>query len=192
MIKAIIFDCFGVIITDALEHIINELKLKEPNKAEQIVEVVRKANAGILEPMESRLAIAGILGLSYDDYSNNIREEEKRNGQILEHIESLRNKYKIALLSNVMKGGLKLRFSQEELNRYFDVVVESGEIGYAKPQAQAYEITADKLGLRLNECIIIDDREDYCEGALGVGMPAIHYLDFEEYKTEINGYLIGN
>jgi HAD superfamily hydrolase (TIGR01509 family) len=77
------------------------------------------------------------------------------------------------------------RFGTEELGRYFDVAVASAEIGYAKPEAQAYEITADKLGVELTECVFTDDRGEYCEGARGLGMQAILYENLEQFKAEL-------
>jgi FMN phosphatase YigB (HAD superfamily) len=41
----------------------------------------------------------------------------------------------------------------------------------------------------LDECIFIDDREDYIEGAQGVGMETILYKDFESFKKELSGLL---
>src|SRR6185369_3482431 len=95
--------------------------------------------------------------------------------ELLEYIAELRTQYKIGMLSNIGRGGLERRFAPGELDRYFDVVVVSGDIGYAKPEAEAYEITADRLGVRLDECVFTDDREGYCEAARGVGMQAISY-----------------
>jgi len=65
------------------------------------------------------------------------------------------------------------------------VVVASSNIGFAKPEARAYEITAEKLGVRLDECIMVDDVEAYCLGAEGVGMQAIRYQSFDQMKNEL-------
>jgi HAD superfamily hydrolase (TIGR01509 family) len=81
------------------------------------------------------------------------------------------------------------RFQLSELADLFDVVVASGDIGYAKPEAAAYEITADRLGVRLDECVFVDDREPYCEAARGVGMQAIVYRDFAQFQAELQAML---
>lgn len=187
--SAIIFDCFGVLITDALEGIVAKLETMEPEKAARIVATVTAANKGTISSEVSRTTVADILGISVEEYVSRIRNGEVKNTELLTYTISLRKRYKTALLSNVSSAGLAVRFTPEELSTHFDVVVASGVIGYAKPEAQAYEITAERLGVRLDECIMIDDREDYCLGAQGVGMRAIQYTSFEQMKQELEGIL---
>lgn len=178
MQKAIIFDCFGVLITDALAAIVAELQLRDPATADKIIAAVRAASSGTMAPEASRATVAGLLGLTAEAYAARIRDGEVKNHELLAYIAALRPRYKTALLSNIIPGGLAARFTPDELAAHFDVVVASGDIGYAKPEARAYEITADRLGVRLTECVMIDDREDYCSGAEGVGMQAVRYESF--------------
>ncbi len=73
--------------------------------------------------------------------------------------------------------------------KHFDTVVVSGEIGYAKPEPEAYEITADRLGVRLDACVFTDDREHFCEAARAVGMQAIHYQNVDQFRQDLEGVL---
>ena len=189
MIRAIIFDCFGVIITDALEAICKPLRIEQPEVALQIRDLVQASNRGMLTPQESGKQTARLLGMSYEAYRQKIADGEAKDAELLAYIAGLRSNYKTAMLSNIGVGGLLRRFETGELERYFDVVVTSGEIGYAKPEAQAYEITADRLGVRLDECIFIDDREPYCAAARGVGMQAMLYQDLAQFRAELEQLL---
>lgn len=188
MIKAIIFDCFGVLLTDSLEDIVHELKVTNPDKAKEIVRLVSLAGKGLIDAQASRLAVAKMLGMTIDEYIYKIRTGEVKNLPLLEYIKELKVGYKIGLLSNIISGGLEVRFTPDELS-IFDTVVASGDIGYAKPEAQVYEITADRLGVSLEECIMIDDRQDYCQGAIGVGMRAIQYKSFQQMKTDLENLI---
>lgn len=107
-----------------------------------------------------------------------------KNRPLLEMINDLKADYEIGLLSNVVSGDLSHRFSTDEL-ALFGAVVASGDIGYAKPDAQAYEYVADRLGVRLDECVMIDDREDYCEGAMRTGMRAIRYENLQQMQEAL-------
>jgi HAD superfamily hydrolase (TIGR01509 family) len=189
VIRAVIFDCFGVVISDALSVLTAELADKDPAAAAQVHALLAQSNTGLLSSEESSTQIAGIFGLSYEQYRARIQEGEIKNQQLLDYVTELRRTYKTALLSNIPQYSLSRRFTEDELGRYFDVVVASGEIGYAKPQAQAYEITADRLSVRLDECVFIDDREPYCEGARAVGMQAILYQDLDQFRTELEQLL---
>jgi len=139
MVKAIIFDCFGVLISE------------------------------------------GGFSLLNGTISN-----EKKNIELLSYIADLKKDYKIAMLSNVNNAqSLFKRFETNEI-KLFDEVIASGDIGFAKPQAQAFEIVADKLGFRCDECVMIDDREDYCMGARSAGMQAILYESLDSLRSQIN------
>lgn len=166
-----------------------ELSESDPKKANEVVKLVNEGMKGTVAAQKSRQAVAGLLGLNEQDYAMMIKNSETKNHRLLEYVSELRKYYKVGLLSNILKGGLKARFNEDELNVYFDTVVASGDIGYAKPDPVAYEITASNLGVRLDECLMIDDRQDYCEGAIHVGMQAILYKNFEQMKLELEKIL---
>jgi FMN phosphatase YigB (HAD superfamily) len=189
MTKAIIFDCFGVIITDALKAICTSLRKTNPEKALLITGIIAENNRGLISAESSSEKIAKILGQTTDEFGRQIKDGEVKDQSILDFIVSLRPNFKTAMLSNISSTGLEQRFTPDELKLYFDVVVASGQVGFAKPEAQAYEITAEKLGVRLEECIMIDDVEAYCFGAKGVGMQAIHYRSFDQMKNELEALL---
>lgn len=190
MIKAIIFDCFGVIIPDTLQVLCDELRRKDPAAADQVRGIVQAANRGILDPQVARPQIAELLGFSLEDYTKKILAGAIKDERLLAYITQLRESYKTAILSNIGRDGLNRRFETGELDKYFDQVVASGDIGYAKPEAVAYEITADRLGVRCDECLFVDDREVFCEAARAVGMQAIHYQSFDQFKTELETILL--
>jgi HAD superfamily hydrolase (TIGR01509 family) len=185
MVTAIVFDCFGVILTDALSDIIAALEDNDPEKSARIKRLVQAASKGAIDATASRRAVAAELGLTLEDYSNTIRTNEKRNEPLLCYILELKNRYKTALLSNVISGGLEARFPHNELSEYFDIVIASGDVGWAKPEAQAYGLTANRLGVQLSECIMIDDRQEYCDGAIAVGMQAILFQSIEQLEDEL-------
>ena len=185
MIKAIVFDCFGVLVTDALEAIVGELRATDPDTAAQIISTVAAANKGIISTEVSRTNISALLGLTKDEYVSKIRSGEVKNRELLDYILQLRAQYKVALLSNISSQGLEVRFNSVDQAKYFDTAVASSVIGYAKPEAKAYEITADRLGVRPSECVLVDDREEYCDGARRIGMPAILYMSVPQMKRDL-------
>ena len=48
MIKAIIYDCFGVLITDRLQELRDEVAERNPSAANDMMELIRAVNKGIL------------------------------------------------------------------------------------------------------------------------------------------------
>ena len=189
MIKAIIFDCFGVVLTDSLQEIRASLARENPVAALEVKDIVAANNRGLIEPQESNTRIANILGMDVEDFRAQVRAGEVRNEQLLDYILVLRKHYKTGMLSNVAMGSLDRRFRNNELARYFDVVIASAEIGYIKPDARAYGIAAERLGVLPNECVFTDDKPDFCEAARQAGMQAVVYTDFVQFTDDLDALL---
>lgn len=183
MIKAIIFDCFGVVYEDnfgdVYEHFGGDLKKDE----KLIHDTFHASNSGKIS--SSTTVFANHFGVSEEEWQRVNDADRGVNEELLEYIKKLNEKYKTALLTNIGIDGVERYITTKILDEHFDVVVESAKIGFAKPEARAYEITADKLSVRLDECIFIDDREEYTEGATRVGMQAILYKDLNGFKNEL-------
>jgi HAD superfamily hydrolase (TIGR01509 family) len=191
VIKAIVFDCFGVVISDALEVLSGKLRETDPAAADRVSELIRNSNRGLVDPAESSRQVAAVFGMSYEQYRAAIAAGEVKDAKLMRYIVELRRGYKTALLSNIGAGSLARRFSDQELTRLFDAVVASGDIGFIKPDAEAYRITAERLGVTPEECIFIDDRQPYCDGARSVGMRAICYQNFAQFRNELEAQLAG-
>lgn len=191
-IKAIIFDCFGVIITDGLEAVLQRLDKTGPQARVFISATIKENNGGLIMPEESNRRIADYLGVSVTEWINMVAVGEVRNTELLDWIVELRRNYKTALLSNVGRGSMERRFSTEELQRLFDQIVISAEVGMLKPDLPIYHLTADRLGVEPAECIFVDDREGYVAGASDAGMHGVQYQSFQQAKTVIESLLHGH
>ncbi len=188
-IEAIIFDCFGVVITDALSLLHRELAERDEAAASELRDVIRAANRGIISSDESRQRVAELLDITKTEYRQRMDSSERTDWKLLDYIGKLRVDYKTAMLSNITQSGLQRRFPDDKLLDYFDEVVISSEIGYVKPEPEAYLITAERLGVAPESCVFLDDREGYCDGARDVGMQAIRYDSFDQATTELERLL---
>jgi putative hydrolase of the HAD superfamily len=90
-------------------------------------------------------------------------------------IRSLRPPYRIAILSNADARLEERLRDRPGIGHLFDAVVSSAVVGIAKPDHRVYRLTADRLGLPIQECLFIDDAEPNVTAAREVGMEAIHY-----------------
>lgn len=186
MIQAIIFDCFGVLLTDNLQIMREELAREDSEAASEVRNLVALVNKGVLHPVETRPKIAKLFGLDVDAYVEKVTSGEGKNYPLMDYILQLKTQYKIGMLSNIGSGSLLKRFTQAELDKHFDQVLASGDIGYAKPEREAYVIAAERLGVRLDACVFVDDREGFCEGATSVGMHAIVYKNFAQFREQLD------
>lgn len=189
MIKAIIFDCFGVLVQESLKPFYKKYLNDDPVKIARSEEKMAASNRGEIT-YEEWLGILGELaGIGSAEEVGQALEANPRNEELLQYIRhKLKPHYKIGFLSNASANWLDELFLPEDME-LFDSVVLSYETGFAKPEAQIFEIAADKLEVRLDECVFTDDREDYLLGAQGVGMHAILYKDFEQFKVELESII---
>ncbi len=59
------------------------------------------------------------------------------------------------------------------LDDLFDDVVDSSEVGLRKPDPAIYRLSLDRLGVRADEAVFIDDAPGNVAGAAAVGMAAV-------------------
>lgn len=189
MIKAIIFDCFGVVIADSLKNLIDQMDASNPELATDLRKSLYANHRGRLSNDEVHTRLAAGLGFSDTDYNAMLKKGEVKNQPLLDYIVALKGRYKTALLSNIGIGSIEKRFTKEELTKYFDTITLSGEVGFIKPEPEIYEITATKLGVRLDECVFTDDRETFCDGAKAVGMKAILFDNFDQFAVDLESFL---
>lgn len=187
MIKAIIFDCFGVVLTDGFDDAYRRAGGDPDKDREFILEVMYKSDSG--QVPTSIPLIAKRLGITDQKWHDTVNSGRAINYELIEYVGELKKKYKTAMLSNIGSAGVRRFFPENLLERYFHPIVESGVIGFAKPEARAYEITADRLGVRLDECVFIDDRQEYVDGANAVGMRGILYTGLKQLEVELEHVL---
>ena len=91
--------------------------------------------------------------------------------------------YKTALLSNTEQAAME--FFQELLYDVFDGAVFACSEGTIKPEQEIYEVAARKLGLSLPQCVFIDDKQLFVDGAIQAGMKAVLYENLDQVKQAL-------
>lgn len=184
-IKAILFDCFGVLYVDS-SHLFYQTNVENYDELwPDLMALNKQFDYGFISQSELNHAVADLSGLSLSFITQHINGTHVRNEPLMEYVADLRRNYKVGMISNIGSDGMDQFFAQEERERLFDVVVLSGEEGITKPHPRIYQIAAEKLGLKPSQCIMIDDLEDNCAGADAAGMRAVYYRDTEQAKREI-------
>lgn len=164
---------------------IESMRRINPQAADDLNDIVKAINRGMISREESSRRMAKIFGITAAELLAASDEGEVRNQSLIDFIKTLRPRYKLAMLSNVRsRARLDLRFNSGELDDLFDVVVASGDVGLIKPERQIYEMVAEKLGVQPAECLMVDDLELYCEGARATGMSTILFKDTEQFLDD--------
>jgi putative hydrolase of the HAD superfamily len=114
------------------------------------------------------------------------------NGEMIELMRELKaSGLTMALLTNNVREWEPLWRSMLPVDEIFEEIVDSAFVGCRKPEARIYELTLERIGMRAEECIFIDDLHPNCEGAEAIGMSAVHFRDNEQAIGEIRAALDG-
>lgn len=85
----------------------------------------------------------------------------------------LHRHFRLALCSNALPELVDIMRARPDLGTLFEVQVISALVGIRKPDPAMFGLVADRLGLPLNNCLLIDDKVRNTDAANSVGMPAI-------------------
>ena len=189
MIRAIIFDCFGVLYLNSSQHFY-ETKLSNYDKLRnELLSLSAQADYGYISSHQLHVAVSELTGLPLELIDDELEGIHKCNQQLLDYSQRLRSRYKVGMLSNISVEGMKDYFSDPARERLFDASLLSGEVGMTKPHPHIFEMIADKLGVTPGECVMIDDIEDNCAGADAAGMKAIQYRSNGQLRQELETLL---
>lgn len=189
MIKGIIFDCFGVLVTYGFNTTFIGLGGDIDTDKQFLQDTFASYNSGQISDNEFLSVLGNHLGVDAETVSTSLAKDEHLDQMLLSYIKELKNSYKIGLLSNIGRGGFERYFAGLDSHEYFDDLVLSGEEGLVKPDPRIYELAAKRLSLEVGECVFVDDSERNCIAAENVGMKSIIYTGFAKFKTDLDQIL---
>jgi HAD superfamily hydrolase (TIGR01549 family) len=106
----------------------------------------------------------GDMGVQYDDEMLEYLHDNFRNHYNTHFypcaesvLQELSSKYKVALLSNTMSDQPKRLLAESGLDKYFDVIYCSRELGVRKPNPEAFEIVLNELEVHPVETVHVGD-----------------------------------
>lgn len=184
MIKAVIFDCFGVLTVSTWQQLwasLPDIKLQETAR-----ELNRLYDRGDLTKEEFTAKLQSATGMSVSEMQSKLfSPSTDKNVALFEYIKKLKSKLKIGMLSNVATGWVRDEFLSPKEQALFDDMVLSYEVRLAKPDPQIFQLACKRLGVKPDEAVLVDDIERYCEAARAVGMHAIAYQNVQQTKAEL-------
>ncbi len=182
MIKAIVFDCFGVLTTDGWKQIRQEV-IKTDAERQEAHDLDRAVNTGMMNYDDFVARVADLANLNIEETRKHLNSTAP-NLRLLNYIRrELTPHYKIGLLSNAADNWLDDLLGSDNV-ALFDEIVLSYAVGMVKPQPAIYDLIATKLGVLPEECLFIDDIERYVTAAINVGMKGIVFNDTEQCMAE--------
>lgn len=200
MIKNVIFDIGNVLVDFRWRELMDELNLTKEDKDRFEVYVFgskwwHHLDHGTMEEEEA------VKHLREDnaEYQKAFDLVWKNRDQLVSPydysvswIQSLQEKgYKVYLLSNYPE---KLFTMHAENGSFPFLELVDGKVVSAfekkiKPDADIYECLMERYGLKAEECIFIDDRDENVQGAIHAGMQGICFKSYEQADVQLQAML---
>lgn len=190
-IKAIIFDCFGVLLKeDGILSIVNS----QPERSSDYNKLLHKNDIGKMSQQQFIKSFSEISNVNKKELLDKYLDMDEKsvyNDDVINWAKQIKKegKYKVGMLSNVGFGWLDNFLSDNEEKDLFDAYILSCNEGISKPDPRIFRMIAEKLGCKPEDCIMIDDRETNIEGARLVGMSGIVFSSLQQGQTELNKLL---
>lgn len=188
MIRAVLFDCFGVLVESSYEPFKRKYFNGDQRLIDEFIAVEDRSSRGEITLDEAEVEFARLADISLAQCAEELAKNP-RNEALLAFIQNeLKPRFKIAMLSNVAKDRMQELFTPEDIT-IFDDVVLSFQVGLAKPDPRIFHLAAERLGVEPSECLFVDDLEKYLVGARDAGMKTVRYVDFEQVRHELRNML---
>lgn len=184
--KAVLFDMYGVIIREPKGNLQPYAERHIPGiTEEQVYANWIEASKGLITSEEFLYSVGlrGDLAAMQKEYLDTLH----LNDGIFKAVEFLRTKQvSTALLSNDTREWNEYLRGKFDLDKLFDVKIVSGEVGLRKPMPEIYLLAVEKLGVKPEDCVFVDDQDRNLIAAQALGIKTVSFRpdgqvrDFDE------------
>ncbi len=187
-----IFDFFGVVIDWKSEYIIPSLAkyagVSEAEFKQGMSKDLALCDTGKISVSELFSRLGGLFGVDASGLERVFRkcleDRAKLDEDVVRIIQSLPS---VVLLSNQMPLHAEVAVSKGWFS-YFSRLFLSFEIGHAKPSPESYKFVLKELGVKPEEVVFVDDKQENVDGARAVGMHAICFHDAKQLSGELSKF----
>jgi HAD superfamily hydrolase (TIGR01509 family) len=156
MYQAVIFDCFGVIYTDAYGSFYKKHRDLFKDHPTIFNELNDKIDLGKITQPELFSQLGKAIGIEPKLIQSEIDQYLEINKPLVELISTLRGKYKIGLISNAGEDEIEVVY-RDHVDSLLDAIIISSTHGITKPDPDIFRICLRELGVKALECIFVDD-----------------------------------
>ncbi len=189
MIKALIFDFYGVIYSNLDWEIINQRIYSDEKKKEEFRKLIQSANMGQVSNADFLSRTSELAEDTLHPQKPALNPVPSVNYSALGLIERLKRSYRIGLLSNGGRSNIDEALSAVGgANKYFYIVLSSSDTMHIKPAKEAFLGMIEKLGSTIDNTLVIDDSPRHIQGAKNIGLKTIRFSDMEQLRVELQKF----
>jgi epoxide hydrolase-like predicted phosphatase len=193
-IRAVVFDIGGVLEVTPDLGITQEWEARLGLPAGGLDERMRDAwvggSIGTITEHDVHQAVSERLGLDEPQLEAFMAELWREylgtaNTELIEYVRQLRPRYRTGILSNSFVGAREREQAAYGFEDLVDEIVYSHEAGMSKPEARIYALVCERLDVRPEETVFVDDADRCVEGARRAGLHAIRFQDNAQAIGEV-------
>ena len=181
-VAAIIFDMDGVIVDSEPLH---EQALAETlarigfptTPGMQIADYIGRSDQDFWKDFVARFrpaqTLAELVRLKRDRVVELVHEHQPLFEGLPELVAALASRWPLALASGSERPVIEAVLNIEGLRQHFRVVVSSSEVRHGKPAPDVFLLTAQRLGVAPEACVVIEDSKPGVAAALAAGMRVV-------------------
>lgn len=180
--KAVLFDFFGVICVNQLQAWLAKSKLSLSGSYHKLSQ---RSDLGKIDMGDFFEGLSTLSGQPVELVKMSFERNTKLDQALLHLILTLKKNYKVGVISNSSSEWIRGILNEFHLSRLFDVIIVSGEVGYIKPQLEIFQIALDKLDVKAEETVFVDDTPVNVKEAGRLGMIGLVYSNLQNLKADL-------
>jgi putative hydrolase of the HAD superfamily len=188
----LLVDWGGVMTTDVFASF-NAFCAREGLAADAVATVFRSdltargllagLETGSVTEAEFELGLAELLGVPAPGLIGRLMRDARGEPRMIEAVLGARRAGVLTgLVSNSWGAG---GYPRERFAELFDGVVISGEAKVRKPAREIYELGAQAIGLRPEQCVFVDDLRGNLKPARELGMAVVHHTSVDATLAQL-------
>jgi len=191
MMKMLILDMYGVIIKESKGNFIPYTRSHFPEvEHERLMQLFKKDRLFARSQLGELTSDEFLLALGYADTARHMRDYIENyltlDEGFCEFAEEAASKYRLALLSNDVAEWSRYICEYHGLDKYFSAKIVSGDVGCRKPDAEIYRVALERLGVKGEDCVFVDNSVANLRAAVEFGMDVVLFnRDDEEFEGKV-------
>lgn len=181
MIKAVILDFGGVVFRNKPKE--EWVGITEPFKVDS--ERWKKAGLGQIKDQVVFEEVAKNHQVTTHEVKEWLFSRREPNQELLNLLSRLKPEIKKAIINNGLQSIFRELLAKYELSVEFDALINSAEEGVRKPDPRIYLITCERIGVKPEECLMVDDDQANLDGAAKLGMQIHLFYGVEKLEEKL-------
>ncbi len=190
MITTIIFDMNGVITDDEEIHELATQQVFENIGINLTKEIYRELCLGRTDMASFKdifqkfsvenQNISDLISLKSSRYQRLIKGNLIVYPGVVNLIKELHKNFTLALTSSSTFDEVHSVVNELKIKKFFKIIITAKDVIHGKPHPEPYLLTAEKLNVTCEECLVLEDSENGVQSAISAGMKCIAITNTED------------